>query len=94
MTFIDTLNAAWQKNNSLLCVGLDPDIAKFPEHLKGKPDAIFEFCKSIADATADLVCAFKPQFAHYAALRGEDALEQTIAYIHARHPGIPVILDA
>ena len=51
MTFTQQLAAAWQKNNSLLCVGLDPDPAKFPAHLKGRPDAILEFCKTIVDAT-------------------------------------------
>ena len=94
MTFIQSLNAAWQTNNSLLCVGLDPDPAKSPAHLKDKPDAIFEFCKAIVDATADLVCSFKPQIAYFAAHRAEDQLEALIAHIHARHPGIPVILDA
>ena len=93
-SFIQSLNSAWKKNNSLLCVGLDPDPAKFPEHLKGKPDAIFEFCKSIADATADLACSFKPQIAYFAAHRAEDQLEALIAHIHENHPGIPVILDA
>lgn len=94
MTFTQALAAAWQKNNSLLCVGLDPDPAKFPAHLHGKPDAIFEFCKAIVDTTADLVCCFKPQIAYFAAQRAEDQLEALIAHIHARHPGIPVILDA
>ena len=94
MTFIESLSAAWAKNNSLLCVGLDPDPAKFPAHLKGKPDAIFEFCKSIADATADLACCFKPQIAYFAAHRAEDQLQDLIAHIHATHPGISVILDA
>ncbi len=94
MTFTQMLAAAWQKNNSLLCVGLDPDPAKFPAHLKGRDDAIFEFCKAIVDATADLVCAFKPQIAYFAARRAEDQLEALIAHIHAKHPGIPVILDA
>ncbi|WP_263770133.1 orotidine-5'-phosphate decarboxylase [Propionivibrio soli] len=94
MTFIESLSAAWNINNSLLCVGLDPDPAKFPAHLKGKPDAIFEFCKAIADATADLVCCFKPQIAYFAAHRAEDQLEALISHIHARHPGVPVILDA
>ena len=94
MTFIDSLSAAWSTNNSLLCVGLDPDPAKFPAHLKGRPDAILEFCKTIADATADLACAFKPQIAYFAAHRAEDQLQDLIAHIHARHPGIPVILDA
>ena len=94
MTFIESLNAAWNNNNSLLCVGLDPDPKKFPAPLKNKPDAIFEFCSSIADATADLVCCFKPQIAYFAAQRAEDQLEALIAHIHTKHPGIPVILDA
>ena len=93
-TFIDRLNAAWTARDSLLCVGLDPDPARFPAQLAGRPDAIFEFCKQIVDATADLVCAFKPQIAYFAAQRAEDQLEALIAHIHATHPGIPVILDA
>jgi orotidine-5'-phosphate decarboxylase len=94
MTFTQTLAAAWQKNDSLLCVGLDPDPAKFPAHLQGRNDAIFEFCKTIVDATADLVCSFKPQIAYFAARRAEDQLEALIAHIHEKHPGIPVILDS
>ena len=78
MTFIEQLSAAWQKNDSLLCVGLDPDPAKFPAHLKGCDDKIFEFCAAIVDATADLVCAFKPQIAYFAARRAEDQLEALI----------------
>ncbi|HJW25251.1 MAG TPA: orotidine-5'-phosphate decarboxylase [Rhodocyclaceae bacterium] len=94
MTFIDSLQGAWTTRNSLLCVGLDPDPAKFPARLKGRDDAIFEFCTAIVDATADLVCSFKPQIAYFAARRAEDQLEALIAYIHERHPGVPVILDA
>ena len=94
MTFTQMLAAAAQKNDSLLCVGLDPDPAKFPAHLKGRNDAIFEFCAAIVDATADLVCSFKPQIAYFAARRAEDQLEALIAHIHDKHPGIPVILDA
>ena len=94
MHFTQSLATLWQKHNSLLCVGLDPDPAKFPAHLKEKPDAIFEFCKGVADATADLVCCFKPQIAYFAAQRAEDQLEALIAHIHANHPGVPVILDA
>ena len=94
MTFIEQLSTAWQTNNSLLCVGLDPDPAKFPAHLKNAPDAIFRFCSEIADATADLACAFKPQIAYFAARRAEDQLEALIAHIHEKHPGVPVILDA
>ncbi|MEO7066306.1 MAG: orotidine-5'-phosphate decarboxylase [Rhodanobacter sp.] len=94
MHFMQTLRQAWARNNSLVCVGLDPDPAKFPAHLQGQPDAVFEFCSAIVDATADLVCAFKPQIAHFAALRAEATLERLIAHIHAQHAGIPVILDA
>ncbi len=94
MHFMTALKAAWQQRNSLLCVGLDPDPARFPAHLQGRQDAIFEFCKAIIDATADLVCCFKPQIAYFAARRAEDQLEALIEHIHAKHPAIPVILDA
>ena len=94
MKFTEQLAAAWAKNDSLLCVGLDPDPAKFPAHLKDQPDAIFRFCVEIADATADLACAFKPQIAYFAARRAEDQLEALIAHIHEKHPSVPVILDA
>jgi orotidine-5'-phosphate decarboxylase len=94
MHFMQSLQQAWTRNNSLVCVGLDPEPAKFPAHLQGADDAVFEFCRAIVDATADLVCSYKPQIAHFAALRAEDALERLIAHIHAKHPGVPVILDA
>ncbi|MBK7137404.1 MAG: orotidine-5'-phosphate decarboxylase [Rhodocyclales bacterium] len=94
MDFKTSLQAAWARNDSLLCVGLDPDPAKFPAAPGRRSDAILEFCKSIADATADLACAFKPQIAYFAANRAEDQLEALIRHIHDRHPGIPVILDA
>jgi orotidine-5'-phosphate decarboxylase len=94
MKFTQLLAAAAQKNDSLLCVGLDPDPARFPAHLQGRTEAIFEFCAAIVDATADLASAFKPQIAYFAACRAEDQLEALIAHIHQRHPGIPVILDA
>ena len=94
MHFMQSLQTAWTRNNSLVCVGLDPEPAKFPAHLKNRPDAVFEFCAAIVDATADLACSYKPQIAHFAALRAEEALERLIAHIHARHPGVPVILDA
>jgi orotidine-5'-phosphate decarboxylase len=94
MTFIEKLQAAWRDNDSLVCVGLDPDPARFPAHLAQHADAFFEFGREIVDATADLVCAFKPQFAHYAAAGATGALFKTIAHIRAHHPRIPVILDA
>lgn len=94
MKFIDQLKAAWQRNDSLVCVGLDPELEKFPPQLSGQASPIFQFNRAIIDATADLVCAYKPQFAHYAAYEAEDQLERTIEYIHQHHPGIPVILDS
>ncbi len=93
-TFNQKLEAAWIGNNSLLCVGLDPDLKRFPKHLNGRPGAIAEFCRAMVDATADLVCAFKPQIAYFHAERAEDQLEDLIAYIHERYPQVPVILDA
>ena len=94
MHFTYALTMRWRNANSLVCVGLDPEPARFPAHLRERPDAVFEFCRQIVDATANLVCCFKPQIAHFAALRAEDALERLIAHIHAVHPGVPVILDA
>jgi orotidine-5'-phosphate decarboxylase len=92
--FIEQLQRAWDSNNSLVCVGLDPEIERFPEQVAEQPSPIFQFNKAIIDATADLVCAYKPQFAHYAAYEAEDQLERTIDYVHRTYPGIPVILDS
>ncbi|MBV8877152.1 MAG: orotidine-5'-phosphate decarboxylase [Gammaproteobacteria bacterium] len=92
--FLQQLERAWEKNDSLVCVGLDPEIERFPAHIRDAPSPIFQFNRSIIDATAGLVCAYKPQFAHYAAYEAEDQLERTIEYIHRAHPGLPVILDA
>src|SRR5689334_24695606 len=94
MNFIESLKQAWQRNNSLVCVGLDPEPARLPSALRDQPEAVFDFCRAVVDATADLVCCFKPQIAHFAAQRAEDALERLIAHIHRAHPGVPVILDA
>ena len=92
--FAQQLERAWDKNDSLVCVGLDPEIERFPAHIRAQASPIFQFNRAIVDATADLVCAYKPQFAHYAAYEAEDQLERTIDYIHRVHPGVPVILDA
>jgi len=94
MKFVERLGRAWAAADSLLCVGLDPDPAKLPRHLADAKYPIFEFGRAIVDATADLVCAFKPQIAYYAAARAEDQLEMTMDHIRRSHPGIPVILDA
>jgi orotidine-5'-phosphate decarboxylase len=92
--FITQLTRRWESSDSLLCVGLDPEIERFPRHIADQASPIFQFNKAIIDATADLVCAYKPQFAHYAAYEAEDQLERTIEYIHRSYPGVPVILDS
>lgn len=92
--FIDRLQDRWQHADTLVCVGLDPEPAKFPSRFAHDPDAIFNFCRDIIDATAPYVCAFKPQIAHFAAAHAEEALRMLIMHIGFRYPGIPVILDS
>ncbi len=94
MTFLDMLCDAEQRNGSMLCVGLDPDPAKFPHGMRGDAGSIHSFCARIVDATADLAIAFKPQIAYFAAHRAEAQLEQLIAHIRRVAPRVPVILDA
>jgi len=91
--FLDRIAAAEKRNNTFLCVGLDPDPTLLPEHLAGQPDAIFQFCKSIVDATHDLVLAFKPQIAYFAGQAAEQQLRRLVEYIHL-NTKVPVILDA
>ncbi len=78
----------------MLCLGLDPDPQRFPPSIGKGPKAILNFCKEIADSCADLVCAFKPQFAYFASQRAEDQLEELIAHLKRSYPQIPIILDA
>lgn len=92
--FIERLYAAARRHQSLVCVGLDPELERIPAHLRDLPQPVFEFNRRIIDATAEFACCFKPQFAHYAALGAEDQLLATIRYIHQQHPGLPVILDS
>jgi len=94
MTFLEQLQDAQQRNGSMLCVGLDPDPARFPAAYKGDAARIYDFCARIADATADLVIAFKPQIAYFAAHRAERQLEQLMAHLRSNAPHVPVILDA
>ena len=91
MNFLDKLQAAQGRNNSLLCVGLDPDRGKIP-----KNQSFFEFNKTIINQTADLVCAYKPNIAFYASegTRGLEHLKKTIDYIKKNYPQIPIVLDA
>lgn len=91
---MEQLAASWRRNLSLVCIGLDPEPERFPLPFRNRADALLSFSTHIVDATADLVCCYKPQIAHFAARGGEEQLQALIAYIHERHPGIPVILDA
>ena len=94
MSFYQRLNSAWDRSGSMLCVGLDPDVARFPTGMRGSIDAIEDFCKAIIDATGDLVCAFKPQIAYFAAVGAEKQLENVCRYIRANFPDVVLILDA
>jgi orotidine-5'-phosphate decarboxylase len=94
MSFMQALRARWQQADTLVCVGLDPEPAKFPARFAKDPDAVFGFCRDIADATAEFACAFKPQIAHFAALGAEGALERLIEHLKSAHPDVPVILDS
>lgn len=92
--FVNQLEQAVEKSNSLLCVGLDPSLSRLPPSLRSSDKPIFEFCRAIVDATHDLVCAFKPQIAYFSAHSAEADLQDIIAYIKRAYPQIPVILDA
>ncbi|HSY77698.1 MAG TPA: orotidine-5'-phosphate decarboxylase, partial [Bacteroidia bacterium] len=72
-----------EQKRSYLCVGLDTDITKIPQHLRSHPNAVFEFNKQIIDATKDLCVTYKINTAFYEALglKGWEALEQTVNYI-------------
>ena len=94
MTFLTLLAQAERSNQSLVCVGLDPDPAKFPLHWRGDASKIFDFCAAIVDATADQAIAFKPQIAYFAAHGAEAQLERLMAHLRASAPQVPVILDA
>ena len=93
MTFFEHLEGTAIRNNSLLCVGLDPRPERFPEDIQREENPIFAFNRRIVDATRDLVCAYKPNYAFYEAhgIDGLRALRRTIEYIG---DGTPVILDA
>jgi orotidine-5'-phosphate decarboxylase len=94
MTFIEQLRQAERTNGSLLCVGLDPEPARFPAAMQGDASKIYDFCAAIVDATADLVIAFKPQIAYFAAHGAEAQLERLMAHMRRTAPGVPIILDA
>lgn len=92
-SFLDKLNGAADRNDSLLCLGLDPDPTSLPSGMRYSPEGVVEFNRMVIEATSDLVCAYKPNLAFYEALgsRGLAALEKTLADIPAH---IPTIADA
>ena len=92
--FYSKISQSWASKQSLLCIGLDPDPSRFPEHISKSENGIYEFCTQIVEATADWACAFKPQIAYFAAHAAEGALQQIILDIKNNHPDTPVILDA
>lgn len=96
MTFLEKLDTIVSQNNSLLCIGLDPEFEKLPDNFKSNPNPQFEFNKSIIDATHDLVCCYKPNSAFYEArgAEGISELKMTCEYVLQQYPEIPVILDA
>lgn len=85
-----------KRKRSFLCVGLDTDIKKIPEHLLNEEDPIFAFNKAIIDATADLCVAYKPNLAFYESLglTGWIAFEKTVKYIRENYPDQFIIADA
>ncbi len=94
MTFLDMLARAERQNNSMLCVGLDPEPTKFPDRIKGDSNKIYDFCAAIVDATADVVNSFKPQIAYFAAHRAEGQLERLMEHMRRVAPHVPIIFDA
>ncbi|MDX7986590.1 orotidine-5'-phosphate decarboxylase [Xenorhabdus sp. 12] len=94
MNFVDKINYSSDKNNSLLCIGIDPINDKLPKHYRNSENGYYEFSKKIIDSTHDLVCAYKPQIAHFSSVSKEHELEKIIDYIKSTYPDIPVILDA
>lgn len=94
MKFLDKLDKATEKNNSLLCVGLDINLDRVPQSILNKEDPIYIFNREIINSTKDLVCAYKPNIAFYEmyGIYGLSSLIKTIELISGT--GIPVILDA
>jgi len=88
--FIKELYQSQMHNNSLVCVGLDPNMG----NINTLGLDLFSWLVKIVDAVADNVCVFKPQIAHFSALSAENDLKNIIAYIHEKYPSTPVILDA
>src|SRR6218665_756561 len=83
MNFTDMLRAATAREAPLLCVGLAHEPARFPVGMQGDARKIYDFCAAVVDATADLVCAFKPQIAYFAAHGAEEQLERLMQHMRS-----------
>ncbi len=94
LSYASKLRAAWSAQDSMLCVGLDPDAKRYPAHLANDPDRAYSFCKAIVDATAPYACAFKPQIAYFASQGAEAQLERLCAYIRNAYPAHVLVLDS
>ena len=94
LKFSERLGQAHAAADSLVCVGLDPDLDRLPEDLRSDPQPFLAFNRRIVDATADLCAAYKPQIAFYSALGKESELAASIRYIRERAPAALIILDA
>jgi orotidine-5'-phosphate decarboxylase len=93
-TFAERLERAHVESGSLLCIGLDPDLAKLPADLARHPEPLLAFNRRVIDATADLAAAYKPQIAFYSAVGRESELVASIRHVRERAPHALVILDA
>jgi len=94
LKFSERLDRAHAAADSLVCVGLDPDLARLPDDLRSDDEPLLAFNRRIVDATHDLCAAYKPQIAFYSALGKEAELAASIRYIRERAPAALVILDA
>ncbi len=94
MKFTEKLQAAWESQNSLLMIGLDPDLQRFPEEIADNKNAIYDFCVGIVDATAEYACGFKPQIAYFASQGAESQLADICQYIQQNYPHLPIVLDS
>lgn len=90
--FFEAISERQEAVNSLLCVGLDPELQRLPDSYQLTDRPIWEFCKDVIEVTRDVVCCYKPQFAHFAAADALEDLKDIIALLKAE--GLPVILDA
>ena len=94
MSFKNKLQAAWTESGSMVCVGLDPQLDRLPACVRREAKPFLAFNKRIIDATVEHACAYKPQFAYYAAENRLDELRETMDYLRQAAPGRVTILDA